>query len=212
MFSGKSIFVQCNVADEESVKNLISEIVKQYGRLDCAFNNAGVTGKTGFGKLQYWTVEEFDQAMAVNARGVFLCMKYEILQFRKQQKEHVEQTSMPDNSVYAIVNTASVAGVTSSHGQSGYGASKHAVVGLTRTAAAEYASNQIRVNAVCPSIIRTPMVGAIMDGIADKIAQRTNPSRRLGSAFEVVNAVTFLLQAPFVTGHCLAVDGGYSVR
>jgi NAD(P)-dependent dehydrogenase (short-subunit alcohol dehydrogenase family) len=198
------------VCDENSVKQLIVETVKCYGRLDAAFNNAGVTGKLGFGKLEYWSVEEFDKAMAVNARGVFLCMKYEILQFRRQQAARAEATSAGDARVYSIVNTASVAGLTSAHGQSGYAASKHAVVGLTRSVALEYAAKNIRCNAVCPSIIRTPMAGP--GSLADDIALRTNPTQRLGTVFEVVNAIEFLLTASFVTGSCLTVDGGYMVR
>jgi NAD(P)-dependent dehydrogenase (short-subunit alcohol dehydrogenase family) len=126
-----------DVSSEQSVQQLIEKAVEAFGHIDGAFNNAGVVGKRGFHKLHEWSADEYEATMKVNVRGVFLCMKYEILQFLKQRQQQ-RQSKTAQQSTYAIVNTSSVAGIFRNDGQSVYGASKHAVVGLTRAAALEY--------------------------------------------------------------------------
>eukprot|EP01108_Squamamoeba_japonica_P007652 TRINITY_DN648_c0_g1_i1.p1 TRINITY_DN648_c0_g1~~TRINITY_DN648_c0_g1_i1.p1 ORF type:complete len:158 (-),score=26.73 TRINITY_DN648_c0_g1_i1:32-460(-) len=139
--------------------------------------------------------------MNVNVRGVFLCMRAEIKQFRKQGASKVP---------YSIVNTSSVAGLRGTHGQSGYGASKAAVVSMTQAAAFEYAAAGIRINCINPAIIRTRMAGP--GDLTAQIAEKTNPSKRMGTANEVINAVEFLLdeRTTFINGICLPIDGGLS--
>jgi NAD(P)-dependent dehydrogenase (short-subunit alcohol dehydrogenase family) len=192
-----------DVADEASVDALMAQVVAHFGALHCAVNNAGVIGKAGFGKTEHWTPAEFDSAMLVNARGVFLAMRAQIRQFRKQ----------PAGADYAIVNVASFVGLRAAPGQCGYGASKAAVVSLTKTAAVEYAPNGIRVNCVCPSIIAVGM-GNALPALSVELTQRNNPSRRPGEVFEVVNAIEFLLDAKstYISGVSLPVDAAQSAK
>jgi NAD(P)-dependent dehydrogenase (short-subunit alcohol dehydrogenase family) len=195
---GEAIFVEADVADEASVRNLVARAVGEYGRLDCAFNNAGISEGNLPG--QEWDTEIFMRSFDVNTKGVFLCMKYEI--------EH-----MLAQGHGAIVNAASVAGMVS-YGAFAYTASKHAVVGLTRTAAVQYSARGIRVNCVCPGAIRTPMVQTAIDQGFGGVIEAMHPIGRIGEPIEVAEAVLWLCsdRASFVTGHPLAVDGGALAR
>jgi NAD(P)-dependent dehydrogenase (short-subunit alcohol dehydrogenase family) len=182
------------------VKNLIAEIVSRYGQLEVAFNNAGIEGEVA--PTGECTTANFDRVIAVNLRGVFLCMREELKQMSKQ------------NSGGVIVNTSSVAGLVGLPGIPAYDASKHAVVGLTRTAALEYATNKIRVNAVCPGAIETPMLARFMSaspGGREAMVQ-TEPIGRIGRPEEIASAVLWLCSsaASFVTGQAIAVDGGWT--
>jgi NAD(P)-dependent dehydrogenase (short-subunit alcohol dehydrogenase family) len=195
---GEAIFVQADVADEAAVRQLVQSAVDAYGKLDCAFNNAGISEGNLPG--QEWDTEIFMRSFAVNTKGVFLCMKYEIEQMLNQGHG-------------AIVNAASVAGMVS-YGAFAYTASKHAVVGLTRTAAVQYSARGIRVNCVCPGAIRTPMVQTAIDQGFGSVIEAMHPIGRIGEPIEVAEAVLWLCsdQASFVTGHPLAVDGGALAR
>ncbi len=194
---GTARFVKTDIANAAEVEALIAGIVEAYGRLDCAFNNAGI-------EIEHLPLADsdeaiFDKIMNVNVKGVWLCMKYEIRQMLKQGGG-------------AIVNTASVAGLVGAPLQPIYAASKHAVVGLTKTAAAEYGRAGIRVNSVCPGVIRTPMLEQALarEPRREKTIKNLHPIGRLGEAEEIANAALWLCSdlSSFVTGHQLAVDGG----
>lgn len=194
---GEAIFVKTNVSQASEVEAMVARAVSVYGRLDCAFNNAGIEEE----HLPTGDSEEaaFDRIIGVNLKGVWLCMKYEIRQMLTQGGG-------------AIVNTASVAGLIGAPRMPAYAASKHGVVGLTKTAAAEYGKARIRVNAVCPGVIMTPMLERAIElepRRKDNLV-KLHPIGRLGQADEVVNAALWLCSdaASFVTGHQLAVDGG----
>ncbi len=201
---GEAMFIQCNVADEAQVENLVAKTVEAYGRLDCAFNNAGV-GPDGvrmpFMPLTELPVEIWDKTMAVNARGVFLCMKYELRQMLKQGGG-------------SIVNTASVGGIRMAPNFGAYGPSKAAVIALTRTAALEAAKQGVRVNVVCPGptlgteLMKNSMStgGAAAGG--DDVPPI--PLGKFGQTIDVARAVVWLSsdQAGHITGHALSVDGG----
>ena len=194
---GEAIFVKADVSQAADVETLITQTVERYGRLDCAFNNAGIEG--GMKLTIDCTKEEFDRTIAVNLTGVWLCMKYEIQQMLSQGGG-------------AIVNTASAAGLVGFPSLPDYVASKHGVVGLTKTAALEYAKSGIRVNAVCPGVIQTPMVerGAQLSPGFDELALSMEPVGRFGQPAEVGEAVVWLCSdaASFVTGIPMQVDGG----
>jgi len=195
---GEAIFVKTDVSHPADVEAMVKQAVDTYGRLDCAFNNAGIEG------VIQPTVEygeaHWDRVLAINLKGVWLCMKYELQQMLKQ-------------SGGAIVNTASVAGLVGLPSFSAYVAAKHGVTGLTKTAALEYAKSGIRVNAVCPGAIRTPMFerGARDNpGIEEQIVAM-EPIGRMAAPAEVGEAVVWLCSdaASFVTGLPIAVDGGW---
>jgi NAD(P)-dependent dehydrogenase (short-subunit alcohol dehydrogenase family) len=198
---GRSLFIQTDVTQSNQVQRLIDETVAQFGRLDCAFNNAGIEGSLM--RTADIHEDEFDQLLAVNLKGVWLCMKAEIKQMLQQGGG-------------AIVNTASVAGVTGAHSMPIYSATKHGVVGLTRSAAVEYTRSNIRVNAVAPSFTRTPMAERAFAQFPrfEEAVIRSNPSRRLAEPQEVAAAVLWLLSdaTSFVTGTILAVDGGFTAQ
>jgi NAD(P)-dependent dehydrogenase (short-subunit alcohol dehydrogenase family) len=195
---GEAIFVRTDVSQAVEVQALISTAVETYGRLDCAHNNAGIAGGVRALTAEY-PEERWHQVIAVNLTGVWLCMKYEIPQMLHQGGG-------------TIVNTASAAGLVGTRGTSAYVASKHGVVGLTKTAALEYAQQGIRVNCVCPGVIHTPMTER---GLSDpELRERiiaTEPIGRVETPEEVAEAVVWLCSdaASFVTGHTMTVDGGY---
>jgi NAD(P)-dependent dehydrogenase (short-subunit alcohol dehydrogenase family) len=194
---GEAMFLKTDVARAAEVEAMVTAAMATYGRLDCAFNNAGVEGVLQT-TVEYGE-EHWDRVLAINLKGVWWCMKYEIAQMLKQGSG-------------AIVNTASAAGLVGFPHLSAYVASKHGVVGLTKTAALEYAKAGIRVNAVCPGGIRTPMLERafkMMEGFAEA-AVATEPVGRLGQPGEIAEAVVWLCSdaASFVTGVPMAVDGG----
>ena len=202
---GEASFVQCDVSDETQVKAMVEETLELYGRLDCAFNNAGI-GPDGvripFYGLTELPVDIWDRTMAVNARGVFLCMKYEI-------------PAMVENGGGAIVNTASVGGLRMAPGFGAYGPSKAAVIAVTRTAAVEYARQGVRVNVVCPGpTMGTELMKNSMDSDSAASAGDDNgppiPLGKMGQTEDIANAVVWLCSesAGHITGHALSVDGG----
>src|SRR5215510_6201413 len=194
---GEAIFVKTDVSRAAEVEALVARAVQTYGRLDCAHNNAGIEGAAAT-TIDY-AEDAWERVIAINLKGVWLCMKYEIPHLLKQGGG-------------AIVNTASTAGLVGYRGGAAYVASKHGVVGLTKTAALEYAKAGVRVNAVCPGAIDTPMMGRIT-GHRPQRAERmaaSEPVGRMGRPEEIAEAVVWLCSeaASFVTGHAMAVDGG----
>ena len=197
---GDATFVNVDVTQAQAVEALISTTVETYGRLDCAHNNAGIGSRPRV-LLHELPEESWDRVIDINLKGVWLCMKYELIQMRKQ-------------SAGTIVNTASIMGLVGSWSRSGaYNASKHGVVGLTKTAALEYATSGIRVNAVCPGYIRTPLLESLLTNQPEMEAQivARHPVGRMGKPEEIAEAVVWLCSdaASFVTGHTMTVDGGY---
>jgi NAD(P)-dependent dehydrogenase (short-subunit alcohol dehydrogenase family) len=194
---GHSSFIVCDVARAEQVAALMQSIHSDYGRLDCAFNNAGIEFEQD--KLADGDEAVFDRIMDVNVKGVWLCMKHQIPLMLAQGGG-------------AIVNTASVAALGAAPKMSIYSASKHAVLGLTRSAAVEYAKRGIRINAVCPAVIDTDMFrrAAESDPRKAEFAAAMHPVGRIGKAEEIAAAVLYLCSdgAAFTTGIALPVDGG----
>ena len=197
-----AIAVQCDVAIREQVAAMVEQVVATFGCLDVAFNNAGVNRRRTIA-LADLDDDEWDRIMSVNLRGTWFCMQHELRQMLTQCDG-------------VIVNCASSAGLRGLPGAAAYVASKHAVVGLTRTAALEYAAKGIRVNAVCPGPIDTPMMHQVTGGAADVLAGvgKTTPVGRLGRPEEVASAVLWLagLGAGYVTGQAISIDGGASAR
>lgn len=197
----KALAVRCDVADERQVAAMVEHTISTFGRLDAAFNNAGV--QSPIAETADASGEEFDRVNGVNLRGVWNCMKYELRQMREQGSG-------------AIVNNSSLGGIVGIAGRGVYHASKHGVLGLTKSAALEYASRGIRINAVCPGIIETPMVAGMLvsEGDAMKELMKDVPIGRLGRPEEIADAVLWLCSpgASFVIGHALVVDGGYTIR
>lgn len=193
--------VPCDVADEEQVAALIATAVERFGRLDMAFNNAGIQLPVCDAADE--PAEAFDRVTATNLRGVWACMKHELAQMRLQGGG-------------AIVNCSSLGGLVGNPGRAAYHATKHGVLGLTRSAALEYAPRGIRINAVCPGTIATPMVtGMVATGELDLAESLANqPINRLGEPEEIAAAVLWLCSpgASFVIGVALPVDGGYTAR
>jgi len=200
---GEATFIEANVAVAKQVEAMVARTVETYGRLDCAFNNAGIEGEMGHGgpnNIADCSEENWARIMAINLTGVFLCMKYEIPQMLKHGGG-------------SIVNTASAAGLIGLPGGTAYVASKHGVAGLTKSAALEYAKSGIRINAVCPGFIRTAMVERTIDGgaISEEAMIAAEPIGRIGRPEEIASVVLFLCSddASFVTGIPMPVDGGY---
>jgi len=221
--SGEATAVQADVSQSADVQRMVQKTIELYGRLDCAHNNAGIEGEAG--RTADCSEENWERVLAVNLRSVFLCLKYELREMARQKSG-------------AIVNTASVAGLLGTPRMPAYSASKHAVIGLTKTAALEYCRSGIRVNAVCPGLIDTemldrgfldsPAAGAepgsiarasgMFNRIRSRILRRMVASRqvagRFGQVEEVADAVLWLCSdaASFVNGHALPVDGGFVAK
>jgi NAD(P)-dependent dehydrogenase (short-subunit alcohol dehydrogenase family) len=197
---GQALAVRCDVTQSEEVRAALDQAVSAYGRLDIAFNNAGAEQTVS--PTAEITEQEWDRIIAINLRGVFVCMKHEI-------------PLMLDQGGGAIVNTSSGAGIRGFGGGAAYTAAKHGVIGLTKDSAVDYASSNIRVNAVCPGIIDTEMMQRFTGGSAEGrdrvIAQE--PIRRMGTPEEVAAAVLWLCSdaASFIVGHAMIVDGGQTV-
>lgn len=192
---------KCDVSDEHSVRQMIEWIVERYGRLDAAVNNAGI--QTPPKPMAEISNEEFEHTIAVDFRGVWYCMRYEIRQMLKQQAG-------------AIVNISSQGGVTGFPGQAAYIACKHAIIGLTRTAAIDYAAKNIRINALCPGAIKTPMADTLFQNnpaLATELL-RDIPAGRFGTPAEVANAALWLCgpDSTFIDGHALLVDGAFTAH
>jgi NAD(P)-dependent dehydrogenase (short-subunit alcohol dehydrogenase family) len=199
---GRAVAVRCDVTKAADVKAALARTVEAFGRLDFAFNNAGIEPKKPAPTADY-DEDEWDRIIDVDLRGVFLCMKYEIPLILKQGGG-------------AIVNTSSGAGVIGIKGSPAYTAAKHGVIGLTRAAALDYAARNLRVNAVCPGYIDTPMMGRFTGGTPEGVAKvvAEEPVGRMGTAEEIAAAVVFLCSdaAAFVVGHAMVVDGGQTVQ
>lgn len=198
---GEASFLRTDVSVEEDVKALVDLAASKYGRLDVAFNNAGIGGDAG--PMADQTSENFDQVMGINVKGVWLSMKYQIKQ-------------MLLSGGGAIVNNSSVGGLLGFPGIGIYSASKHAVMGLTKSAALEYSAHGVRVNAVNPAVIRTPMADGLALGRKVDVDDfgAMHPIGRIGEPHEVADAVLWLCsdKASFVTGTATCVDGGYTVQ
>lgn len=195
---GTAVFVKCNVAHFDDVKAAIEKTISLYGSLDFAFNNAGIEGQSG--STADCSEENWQKVIDINLKGVWLCMKYQIPQMIKQGGG-------------SIVNCASIAGVVGFMGSPAYVASKHGVVGLTKTAALEFAKSNVRINAVCPGVIQTPMIDRFTQGNAQAQQQLTaaEPIGRVGQPDEIASAVLWLCTdgAAFVVGHPMVIDGGW---
>ncbi|TMI93735.1 MAG: SDR family oxidoreductase [Bacteroidetes bacterium] len=197
----KAVSIRCDVADEKDVAAMIDQIVSKFGRLDVAYNNAGINSPVA--ETADASSEEYDKVMAINLRGVWNCMKYELRQMRRQGSG-------------AIVNCSSIGGLIGIADRGVYHASKHGVIGLTKSAALEYAARGIRINAVCPGIIATPMVEQMMEREPEAMKEliKEVPIGRLGRPEEIAAVALWLCSpaASLIIGQAIAVDGGYTVR
>lgn len=195
----KAAWTVCDVTDEEQVKAMIDFTVRAFGRLDCAYNNAGIMSDDV--ETAELDSAEFDRVININLRSMFLCMKYELRQMLRQGGEG-----------YAIVNCSSIGGLIGLPGRVAYHASKHAVLGMTKCAALEYAARGIRINAICPATIETPMVEKML--ATGAICEVAEPIGRFGHPEEVASTVLWLCSpaASFIVGQGIAVDGGYTVK
>lgn len=198
---GEALFFKCDIHEALSIKEMIDQIVRQMGRIDCAFNNAGIEGSSG--DTVHCSEENFQKVLDVNLRGTWLCIKNQI-------------PAMSKNGGGSIVNCASIAGLVGFKESPAYVASKHGIIGLTKTAALEYAQQKIRVNAICPGVIETPMVRRFThdDKLIVEQLESAAPMKRLGRPEEIAMAVLWLCseQSSFVTGHSLVVDGGWTAQ
>ncbi len=198
---GEAFFVRCDVSNLSDVETLVSETLRKYGRLDCAHNNAGIAGSMA--RTGDYSEQEWDSVVNANLKGVWLCMKFEIAQMLKQRSG-------------VIVNTASTAGLRGSRFAAAYAASSHGVVGLTKSAALEYVTDGIRINAVCPGIVDTPMIRRHISGDAKREGQfnAASPVGRMATPEEIAQTVVWLFSdaASYVTGSAVVVDGGRTAQ
>jgi NAD(P)-dependent dehydrogenase (short-subunit alcohol dehydrogenase family) len=198
----KTLAIQCDVADDAQVEAMVDRTVATFGRLDAAYNNAGV--QNNLAEAAEATRDDFDRVMSINLRGVWSCMKFELRQMLKQESG-------------VIVNCSSIGGLVGGAKRGTYQASKHGVLGLTKSAAIDYAARGIRINAVCPGLIHTPMAEQMMAaGQTDALNAMLKevPIGRLGRPEEIASAVLWLCSdaATLMVGHALVVDGGYTIR
>jgi NAD(P)-dependent dehydrogenase (short-subunit alcohol dehydrogenase family) len=198
----KVLAIDCDVADDAQVEAMVEQTVAAFGRLDAAYNNAGV--QNILAETADTTPEDYDRVMGINLGGVWRCMKFELQQMRKQGSG-------------AIVNCSSLGGLVGGAERGIYHAAKHGVIGFTKSAALEYAARGIRVNAVCPGLIQTPMSDQmIADGQGDalKAIEKSVPMGRVGRPEEIAHAVLWLCSeaASYVTGQSISVDGGFIMR
>jgi len=197
----KASFIKADVSATADVEEMANQVINTYGRLDFAFNNAGVQGPASL--VADYTEQDWGRVIDVNLKGIWLCMKYEIPQMLK-------------NGSGAIVNSSSVTGIVGSHSSPAYSASKHGIIGLTKTSALQYSKVGIRINAVCPSAIRTPMLEDILRSNPEKKARfiASVPIGRFGKPEEVAEAVIWLCssEASFITGIAMPIDGGWTAQ
>lgn len=198
----KTLAVRCDVSDDDQVEAMVTKTVETFGRLDVAYNNAGVQNELA--ETADASREDFDRVMGINLDGVWSCMKFELRQMRKQGSG-------------AIVNCSSLGGLVGGAERGTYHAAKHGVLGLTKSAALEYAGQSIRINAVCPGLIQTPMSDQMVaagQGDALKAMEQSIPMKRVGRPEEIADAVLWLCSdaASYVTGQSISVDGGYVMR
>lgn len=197
-----ALAIACDVADDDQVEAMVARTIAVFGRLDMAFNNAGV--QNVLAKTADASRDDYDRVMAVNLRGIWSCMKFELQYMRKQGHG-------------AIVNCSSLGGLVGGAERGSYHAAKHGVLGLTKSAALEYAAQGIRINAICPGLIHTPMAdrmiaegqGAAIDAMLGMV-----PIGRMGRAEEIADAVLWLCssRASYLIGQSISVDGGYTMR
>ena len=198
----KALPIRCDVSDDAQVEAMVEQTVSHFGRLDAAYNNAGV--QNVLAETADTTREDYDRVMAINLRGVWSCMKYELQQMRKQGSG-------------AIVNCSSIGGLVGGAERGIYHAAKHGVIGFTKSAALEYAARGIRVNAVCPGLIWTPMADQMVaagQGEALAAMVKAVPMGRHGRAEEIADAVLWLCSsaASYITGQSISIDGGLTMR
>src|SRR5437867_1026759 len=199
----KALPIRCDVANDAEVEAMVAQTVATFGRLDAAYNNAGV--QNVLAETADAPREDFDRVMAINLRGVWSCMKFELRQMRKQGSG-------------AIVNCSSLGGIVGGNRRGTYHAAKHGVIGFTKSAALEYATRGIRVNAVCPGMIQTPMSDKmIAEGQGEELNAMLKayvPMGRMGHPEEIADAVLWLCSsaASYVTGQSISIDGGYVMR
>src|SRR5882757_1236548 len=199
----KTLAVHCDVSDDAQVEAMIRQTVATFGRLDAAYNNAGV--QNVLAETADSPRDDYDRVMAINLRGVWSCMKFELQQMRKQGSG-------------AIVNCSSLGGLIGGARRGTYHAAKHGVIGFTKSAALEYATRGIRINAICPGLIWTPMVDKmIAEGQGEELNKMLNtyvPMGRMGRPEEIADAVLWLCSsaASYVTGQSISIDGGYVMR
>lgn len=192
----------CDVSDATQVKELFAEAIAKHGRIDAAFNNAGVNCQAA--KLHDTPDDEFERVLGINLKGVWNCMKAELL-------------SMVKRGNGAIVNCSSIGGVVGSPGRSAYSASKHGIIGLTKSAAIDYAPEGIRINAICPGIFNTPMAAMVTNNFDAEVVQKILPQApigRFGEPEEIADAVLWLCgpTSTYMIGHALVADGGFLCR
>lgn len=196
---GESIFIRCDVAKEQDIKALIDKTMKEYGQLNIACNNAGIEGDVG--QTDVCSVDNWNKVIGVNLNSVFLSMKYQIPEILKS------------TGTKSIINLSSIAGLVGFAGMPAYVASKHGVIGLTKTAALEYAEHNLRINAICPGPIKTPMLDRIthQSQQEEKALSENVPLGRLGNVREISSAVLYLCtdHASYITGQTLPIDGGW---
>ena len=202
---GAASAIRADMGSESDIESAVQHAVATYGRLDCAFNNAGIEGPSG--PLHEYATSDFDEVMRINVRGVWLCMKYEIAQMLTQNSK--------DGEPGTIVNGASASGIRGMRRQVAYTASKHAVIGMTRVAAQEYGQHGIRVNAVCPGFIETEMVDRLTRGDPERARwlAALSPLGRMGSPEEIAKSVVWLCsnESSYMNGEAMVLDGGMTV-